>query len=57
VNRKNTYLFLCVLGFVIPYSQFVPWVMENGLQLGLFLPQPASAPSSVWMFSFRQLCY
>jgi Terpene cyclase DEP1 len=41
VNRKNTYLFLCVLGFVIPYSQFVPWVMENGLRLGLFVPQPA----------------
>jgi hypothetical protein len=39
VNRKNTYLFFCILGAVIPYSQFVPWVMENGLQLGLLVRQ------------------
>ena len=37
MNRKNLYLFLCVLGIVIPYSQFVPWVLENGLQLGLLV--------------------
>jgi len=39
VNRKNIYLFLCVLGAAIPYSQFVPWVMENGLPLGLLARQ------------------
>jgi hypothetical protein len=39
VNRKNVYLFLCILGAAIPYSQFVPWVMENGLQLGLLVRQ------------------
>ena len=39
MNRKNIYLLLCVLGAVIPYSQFVPWVMENGLQLGLLVRQ------------------
>jgi Terpene cyclase DEP1 len=39
VNRKNAYLFLCFLGAAIPYSQFVPWVMENGLQLGLLVGQ------------------
>jgi len=39
VNRKNIYLILCILGAVIPYCQFVPWVMENGLQLGLLVRQ------------------
>jgi uncharacterized protein DUF2834 len=39
VNRKNIYLFLCILGAAIPYSQFVPWVMENGLHLGLLVRQ------------------
>ena len=39
MNRKNTYLLLCILGAAIPYSQFVPWVMENGLHLRLLLQQ------------------
>jgi hypothetical protein len=39
VNRKNVYLSLCILGAAIPYSQFVPWVMENGLHLGLLVRQ------------------
>ena len=39
MNRKNIYLFLCVLGAAVPYSQFIPWVMENGLQLGLLVRQ------------------
>jgi hypothetical protein len=39
VSRKNAYLLFCVLGAAIPYSQFVPWVMENALQLGLFVRQ------------------
>jgi len=39
MNRKNLYLFLCILGAAIPYSQFVPWVMENGLHLGLLARQ------------------
>ena len=39
MNRKNIYLFLFVLGAALPYSQFVPWVMENGLPLGLLVRQ------------------
>jgi hypothetical protein len=39
LNRKHVYLLLCVLGAAIPYSQFVPWVMENGLHLGLLVRQ------------------
>ena len=39
MNRKNIYLLLCILGAALPYSQFVPWVMENGLPLGLLMRQ------------------
>ena len=39
MNRKTLYLFLCVLGLVLPYSQFVPWVIENGLNMPLFVRQ------------------
>ena len=39
MNRKNVYLFLCVLGIVLPYSQLIPWVLENGLHLGLIFRQ------------------
>ena len=39
MNRKNIYLFLCILGAAIPYSQFVPWIMENGLHLGMLIRQ------------------
>lgn len=31
------YLILCIAGFVLPYSQFVPWVMEHGLDRSLFI--------------------
>src|SRR4029077_5231410 len=39
MSRKNVYLILCVLGAGIPYSQFIPWVEENGLHLGLLVRQ------------------
>jgi Protein of unknown function DUF2834 len=39
VNRKNVYLVLCILGAVLPYSQFVPWLMENGFNASLFVQQ------------------
>jgi hypothetical protein len=39
MNRKTLYLILCVLGLALPYSQFVPWVIENGLNMRLFAQQ------------------
>lgn len=39
MNRKNIYLFLCGLGIALPYSQFIPWLMENGLHIGLLFRQ------------------
>ena len=39
MKLKNVYLLLCVLGLAIPYSQFVPWLIENGMNLGLLMRQ------------------
>lgn len=39
MRLKDVYLVLCVLGTVVPYSQFVPFVQENGLRLGLLVQQ------------------
>ncbi|QFS51715.1 hypothetical protein GXM_09209 [Nostoc sphaeroides CCNUC1] len=30
---------LCVLGFVLPYSQFVPFILEHGFDIKLFFEQ------------------
>ena len=29
----------CVLGLLFPYSQFVPWLLEHGLNAALFFPE------------------
>ncbi|HXN50342.1 MAG TPA: DUF2834 domain-containing protein [Candidatus Acidoferrum sp.] len=39
MKPKHVYLILCVLGFALPYSQFIPWVMENGLHMKYFVQQ------------------
>ena len=36
MTLKRVYLLLCVLGAALPYSQFVPWFLEHGLDLRLF---------------------
>jgi hypothetical protein len=36
MKPKTLYLVLCVAGVVVPYWQFVPWVMQHGLNLPLF---------------------
>jgi uncharacterized protein DUF2834 len=37
MRLRHLYLALCVFGVVVPYAQFVPWLSQNGLQLGLFV--------------------
>ena len=31
MNKRNVYFVLAVVGLVLPYSQFVPWLVEYGL--------------------------
>jgi hypothetical protein len=38
MTRKTVCLVFCVLGILLPYSQFVPWVIaQHGIPLGLFV--------------------
>ena len=36
MKARHFYLVCCVLGLLLPYSQFVPWLLEHGLNVGLF---------------------
>jgi hypothetical protein len=37
MHPKNLYLLLCVPGTLLPYSQFVPFLRDHGLDLRLFV--------------------
>jgi len=37
MKPKTLYLVLCVAGVVVPYGQFVPWVLQHGLNLPMFV--------------------
>lgn len=39
MNRKMLYLLLSLLGLALPYSQFIPWLFEHGLDIRLFVHQ------------------
>jgi hypothetical protein len=36
MRLRYLYLVLCVWGILLPYSQFIPWFLEHGLDLPLF---------------------
>ena len=36
MKARQFYLIFCVLGILLPYSQFVPWLLNHGLNLSLF---------------------
>jgi hypothetical protein len=37
MRLRHLYLALCVLGVVVLYVQFVPWLSQHGLQIDLFV--------------------
>jgi hypothetical protein len=39
MKTQHLYLILGFLGLVLPYSQFLPWIMDNGLNLSLLIEQ------------------
>ena len=39
MKARNLYLLLFVVGVIIPYLEFGPWVQEHGLKLGLMVDQ------------------
>jgi hypothetical protein len=44
VNPKRLYLALCVVGTLLPYSQFIAFLREHGLDLSRFFQQLFSTP-------------
>lgn len=38
------YGILCVLGILLPFTQFVPWLMDNGPDILLLIQQASSSP-------------
>ena len=39
MKAERIYLGLCVLGILIPYTQFVPFIREHGFDLPLLVDQ------------------
>ena len=39
MKAKQVYLFLCLAGLLLPYSQFIPWLAIHGLNGSVFLSQ------------------
>ena len=37
MKARHFYLVCSVLGLVLPYSQFVPWLLEHGLNVALLV--------------------
>lgn len=37
MKPKTLYLVLCFLGLILPYAEFVPWLLHHGLNLPLFV--------------------
>ena len=46
MNVKSLYLVLCVVGTVLPYWQFAPFLRDHGLDLRLFVEQLFANPVS-----------
>lgn len=44
--KKIFYLVLCIIGVVLPYSQFIPFLREHGFDLPLFFQQLFATPVS-----------
>ncbi len=43
MKTSHLYLILGALGIVLPYSQFLPWILDNGLNVALLIEQIATS--------------
>lgn len=43
IKPTHLYAVLCIAGTILPYAQFIPWVVENGLNIPLLINQIASS--------------
>ncbi|ELI5426442.1 DUF2834 domain-containing protein [Vibrio parahaemolyticus] len=42
------YLVLTLLGILLPYGAFVPWLVSNGLDIGLLFSEAVATPISIF---------
>ncbi|HCE3705901.1 TPA: DUF2834 domain-containing protein [Vibrio parahaemolyticus] len=42
------YLVLSVLGVLLPYGAFIPWIATNGLDIGLLFSEAVANPISIF---------
>lgn len=67
MKPKHLYLALCVAGTALPYSQFIPFLREHGLDMAAFFQQLFATPVSgffgmdvivsslvLWVFVFAE---
>ncbi|WP_028302364.1 DUF2834 domain-containing protein [Oceanospirillum beijerinckii] len=45
---KHLYLILTLLGIALPYGAFLPWLVDNGINIGAFIDAILSNPISVF---------
>jgi hypothetical protein len=45
---RPTYILLCLLGTVLPYSQFLPWLAEHGLVVDVMVREIAASRLSAF---------
>jgi hypothetical protein len=39
MSKRNIYFILAILGVLLPYSLFLPWLLEHGLDFQLFFSE------------------
>jgi len=39
MSKKSVYFVLAILGLVLPYSMFIPWLLEHRLNVQLFFQE------------------
>jgi hypothetical protein len=39
MKPKDLYLALCIVGVVVPYAEFLPWLAAHGMNLHLFVQE------------------
>lgn len=47
-NMKYFYIAAALLGSIIPYGAFLPWLIENGANLSLFFEMAIANPISLF---------
>ncbi len=45
---KIVYALLCILGLLLPYAAFLPWLLEHGADLPLLLEQAMATPIALF---------